>query len=172
MNRSCYDYICPNCGKRFPEEKVAQGFFCCSPQCTRKYLRTHSRWVVSTIVGRFFEGECPRSWPGARQPFASLAPVTAREEKQWEEKREKEFDDNTNAAYENMGILNHTARQWGYRFTHEEHAEIRARHPDCTHPERLERLRMIRDGEGVSCRCCDARVGLYDEICAACGEGL
>ena len=160
MNRSCYDYICPNCGKRFPEEKVAQGFFCCSPQCTRQYIQRNDRWKIADIVWNIFEGECPRSYPEARHRPDAIAYDP------------KNFTPEANEAYKQIGVLNHTARQWGYRFTPEEHAEIRKRHPQRTHPERLERLRMIRDGEGVSCRCCDARVGLYDEICAACGEGL
>ena len=82
-------------------------------------------------------------------------------------------DKHVSASLGQIIQLNHTARQWGCRFSEKEHMEIAARHPDSgMHPDRLERLRMIREGETVFCRCCGASVGLYDEVCAACGEDI
>lgn len=158
--RRMYEYTCPNCGQRFPEETVAKGFFCCTPQCEKRFRQRNPLWIVGNVIGAFFEGECPR-------PLK--AGTWNRKEK---DPRGEHYTEDTAEALAQIGRLNHAARQWGYRFTEEEHKRIADRHPQSgMHPERLERLRMIRDGEGMTCRNCGASIGLYDELtCPACGE--
>ena len=150
FGREDFQYICPSCGELFPEETVALGFFCCSSQCTKQFLRRNQRWVVAHVIKKFFSDECPRSW---KEP-AIRHGIDNKRLPLWK------FTQATVKSLERIEFLDYVTKEWsGSVPTSVMISRIR-----------LERLRMIRDQEVFSCSICGARFGLY-ESCPSCRGG-